>query len=147
MFLALFLSDVNFIDVAHPHHGGLESQKRQLQMNNLLRILAHYQQSDYSFLPVRDHIMEYLRSARYIEELQKLLEDDQYRLSVRLEPPTPPNSTKDTTNDNAKSATLNHHISPSRKAGGSVRKPAGAFADGTVKFVPGHTKSRSLGTK
>lgn len=113
-------------------------------MNNLLRILAHYQQSDYSFLPVRDHIMEYLRSARYIEELQKLLEDDQYRLSVRLEPPTPPGSTtKDSTTNDVKSTTINHHLSPSRKSGGSIRKPP----DGSVKFVPGHTKSRSLGTK
>lgn len=147
-YLGLFLSDVNFIDVAHPHHGGLESQRRQLQMNNLLRILANYQQSDYSFLPVKNHVMEYLRSAKYIEELQKLLEDDQYKLSLKLEPSTPPSSTgsKESFYD-VKSAMGQLNVSPRKTA--SVRKPA-ATSDGSghgVKFVPGHTKSRSLGTK
>lgn len=147
-YLGLFLSDVNFIDVAHPHHGGLESQRRQLQMNNLLRILANYQQSDYSFLPVKNHVMEYLRSAKYIEELQKLLEDDQYKLSLKLEPSTPPSSTgsKESFYD-VKTAMGQLNVSPRKTA--SVRKSA-ATAETTghrVKFVPGHTKSRSLGTK
>lgn len=148
-YLGLFLSDVNFIDVAHPHHGGLESQRRQLQMNNLLRILANYQQSDYSFLPVKNHVMEYLRSAKYIEELQKLLEDDQYKLSLKLEPSTPPSSTgsKESFYD-VKTAMGQLNVSPKKAA--SVRKSAGT-SDGSsaghgVKFVPGHTKSRSLGT-
>lgn len=149
-YLGLFLSDVNFIDVAHPHYGGLESQRRQLQMNNLLRILAHYQQSDYTFLPVRENIMEYLRSAKYIEELQKLLEDDQYKLSVKLEPPA--NQTANGASSSGKepydvkTAMSQLNVSPRK----SVRKPT-STSDGTgaaaAKFVPGHVKSRSLGTK
>lgn len=114
-------------------------------MNNLLRILANYQHSDYSFLPVKNHVMEYLRSAKYIEELQKLLEDDQYKLSLKLEPSTPAPSSaasKESFYD-VKTAMGQLNVSPRKAA--STRKGAG---DGpTVKFVPGHTKSRSLGTK
>ena len=124
-----------------------------MQMNNLLRILANYQHSDYSFLPVNNHVMEYLRSAKYIEELQKLLEEDQYKLSLKLEPSTPATSSsaaaasgsKESFYD-VKTAMGQLNVSPRKTA--LMRKGGGNNSDGpTVKFVPGHTKSRSLGTK
>ncbi|XP_054276478.1 ras-specific guanine nucleotide-releasing factor RalGPS2-like [Macrosteles quadrilineatus] len=138
-YLGVFLTDLVYIDMAHPHMGGLEPEQRKLKMNNILRIVSNLQQSQYPHLLPLPHIQRYLHSVRYIDELQKFVEDDNYKLSLRLEPPSPApssSSSRESVSELATVASLN--LSPAKP---SLRLQP------VIKFVPGHRKSRSLGTK
>lgn len=143
-YLGIYLTDLVYIDMAHPHSGGLESQPRSLKMNNILRIISNYQQSNYSHLIKIPHIQDYLNSIRYIEELQKFVEADQYKLSLKLEPMSPRNSnssSKESVGQEAAKAIASLNLSPAKVASGSLRLHGSA-----TKFIPGHRKCRSLGT-
>ena len=49
-------------------------------MNNILRLISEYQQSDYSSLQRALYIQKYLKSFDYISELQRFLEDENYKV-------------------------------------------------------------------
>lgn len=69
------MTDLVYIDIAHP----AGSPHRVAKMAVVLKALEKYQSSEYYDIPPMLHVANYLNSVRYIEELQKFLEDDQYK--------------------------------------------------------------------
>ncbi|XP_013147969.1 PREDICTED: ras-specific guanine nucleotide-releasing factor RalGPS1-like isoform X2 [Papilio polytes] len=154
-YLGIFLTDLVYIDMAHP----AESPHRAAKMAVVLRTLRRYQASQYD-TPHLLHVAAFLNSVRYIEELQKFLEDDQYKLSLKLEPPSPSGSrtsSKESVKECAASTVGGSAcvaaagcagappslLSPSHRLGcGSLRLQA-PFQP---KFIPTHRKCRSLGS-
>lgn len=141
-YLGLYLTDLMMVDIAHPSTGGIDSDHRQFKMNNILRLLSELQQSSYS-LTVIATIQAYLSDVRYIDELQKFLEDDQFKLSERLEPNSPQassTSSKESVRSSRPSQPPHPdllqelNLSPAKRANKTGQR-----------FVPGHRKSKSEG--
>lgn len=82
------------------------------------------------------------RSVRYIDELQKFIEDDHYKLSLKLEPNSPAASSSSSKESvpPSKDPIAELNLSPAK---GSLRGLPPPAPRGP--FVPGHRKSRSDG--
>ncbi|XP_065094365.1 ras-specific guanine nucleotide-releasing factor RalGPS2 isoform X2 [Ochlerotatus camptorhynchus] len=158
-YLGLYLTDLVYIELAHPYKKGLQPEQRRIKMNNILRVISNYQGSNYSSIQPIPRTLNYLNSVRYIEELQNIFEDDQYKKSLKLEPllPLPFSSAH-----NSKNSTFKHVIStaaddntgePSTLASPNL-SPAKSSSmrfstippTSSAKFI-GHRKCRSLGSK
>ncbi|XP_026088964.1 ras-specific guanine nucleotide-releasing factor RalGPS2-like isoform X2 [Carassius auratus] len=148
-YLGIYLSDLTYIDSAYPSTGSiLENEQRSNLMNNILRIISDLQRSVEYDIPVLPHVQKYLNSVRYIEELQKFVEDDNYKLSLKIEPPA--TSTPRTT-------ASREDLSGPDKSASPLCGRRGNVAEGALSKIPptppsprnlityGHRKSHSLG--
>ncbi|XP_068633797.1 ras-specific guanine nucleotide-releasing factor RalGPS1-like isoform X2 [Battus philenor] len=149
-YLGIFLTDLVYIDMAHP----AGSPHRASKMAVVLRALQRYQTSQYNIAPL-PHVANYLNSVRYIEELQKFLEDDHYKLSLKLEPPSPVGS-RNGSKESVKEAAVKAAgcsggvagnacvpLSPTHRLGSASVRLQPAYQP---KFIPTHRKCRSLGS-
>lgn len=93
-----------------------------------------------SYLETNEAIQKYLQSIRYIEELQNIFEEDQYKKSLELEPKLPLASTPSSSKESIISYSLN--LSPAKSS--SMR--VGSVGPTPTKFNVGHRKCQSLGT-
>lgn len=102
-YLGMFLRDLVYVDIAHPKNStghGLNGNHRDVKMDSILKIIRHFQLSSYgecfshnwrwcNFIYLFDFVLdsidtigpikEFLSGVRYIEELQKFLEEDNYK--------------------------------------------------------------------
>lgn len=85
-YLGLYLSDLTYTNVAQPRINGKPTAIWFTKINSIIDKIAYFQQSEYSFA-VDETLNAYLCAQRYIEELQKFLEEDNYKTSLILEPP------------------------------------------------------------
>ncbi|CAH8655746.1 unnamed protein product [Schistosoma intercalatum] len=85
-YLGLYLSDLTYTNVAQPRINGKPTAVWFTKINSIIDKIAYFQQSEYSFA-VDGTLNAYLCAQRYIEELQKFLEEDNYKTSLILEPP------------------------------------------------------------
>ncbi|CAH2985416.1 unnamed protein product [Chilo suppressalis] len=143
-YLGIFLTDLVYIDIAHP----AGSPHRIAKMAVVLKSLERYQTSEYDIVPL-PYVATYLNSVRYIEELQKFLEDDQYKLSLKLEPPSPVGSctgSKESVKEALPQGPVTPFtLSPSHRLGSGSLRLQGTYHQS--KFIPTHRKCRSLGSK
>ncbi|EUB62898.1 Ras-specific guanine nucleotide-releasing factor RalGPS2 [Echinococcus granulosus] len=105
----LYLSDLIYTNVAHPRINGQPTTVWVTKLNTIVDAIAHFQQSRFrkplssarksvficrmaalcciATFQVNESIRAYLLAQSYIEELQKFLEDANFKMSLHLEPP------------------------------------------------------------
>merc|ERR1711974_91601 len=120
--------------------------------------MGELQQSTYSYLIRNEECQTYLRSLRYIDELQKFVEDNQWKRSLAIEPSQlKPPADQDMHDRPEESLVMGHlNLSPSKMvfsknetgaAGGGHHSGMGGLGQvgRSAPFVPGHRRAKSDG--
>ncbi|XP_046844182.1 ras-specific guanine nucleotide-releasing factor RalGPS2-like [Xenia sp. Carnegie-2017] len=147
-YLGMYLTDLTYLDSIHPTTGGLDKDRNQ-KMNNIIRVIAEFQQSNYDDIEEVPCIMNYLKSVNYIEELQKFMEDRNYQLSLKIEPCKESKSNllpnKYLANTKDQSPLFGLEVPEVPRSASYVRKSSHIPETSTTKVQLGHRKASSLG--
>lgn len=82
-YIGLYARDMIYIKEVHSEG----SAQREDSIRKILNSIEKFQSSDYNHLGFIPDLNMCLLSNRYIDELQRFVEDDSYRRSLELEPP------------------------------------------------------------
>lgn len=82
-YLGVYSRDIIYINEVHPKG----TVQRAKNTSKILESIEKFQLSEYTDLIHLPNITSCLLSSRYIDELQKFVEDENYRKSLELEPP------------------------------------------------------------
>lgn len=82
-YLGVYSRDIIYINEAHPEG----TVQRTKNTSKILESIEKFQLSEYNDLVHLPNITSCLLSSRYIDELQKFVEDENYRKSLELESP------------------------------------------------------------
>lgn len=81
-YLGVYSRDIIYINEVHPEG----TDQRTKSTSKILESIEKFQMSEYDHLVHLPNITSYLLSSRYLDELQKFVEDENYRKSLKLEP-------------------------------------------------------------
>ena len=152
-YLGMYLTDLTYIDTIHPCTGGLDKERTD-KMNEILRVIADFQHSEYDELVDISYIQNYLKQEKYFVELQKFVEDDNYKMSQAIEPNViNDKSSKSSSSTFDVGASDSHELlypptfrksarNPPKNLSRTFRSPS----PDKKQFQPGHRKVKSLGS-
>ncbi|CAG0903069.1 unnamed protein product [Cyprideis torosa] len=84
-FIGVYLTDLTYLRTAQ---NGLNSPVKTKEIDNTIVQILRFQGGDYFHLVTPDpQVQNYIKSHRYIDELLRFMEDDNYKRSIALEPP------------------------------------------------------------
>lgn len=119
-YLGLYSRDMIYIKEAHPEG----AEQRTNSVKKILNSIERFQSSQYNQLNYIPELNSLLLSCRYIDELQKFVEDDSYRRSLELEPPESLPSMPVDHNHNNRTNQNNNSSSQSDTDSGQSNQPA-----------------------
>lgn len=81
-YLGIYSRDIIYLNEAYPE----ASEQRINAVGRIIDALERFQQSTYDHLNSSQELEQCFKSSRYIDDMQKFVEDESYRRSLKLEP-------------------------------------------------------------